>query len=72
MLNRSACLAKSTRVLKALPDKLDVKRHSPSIFYAYTVVPGIRGALPACNGILALLLLSFSKGIINSISFLCV
>ena len=71
MLNRSACLAKSTRVLKALPDKLDVKRQSPSIFYAYTVVPGIRGALPACMGIYYLLL-SFSKGIINSISFRCV
>ena len=33
MLNRSASLAMSTRVLKALPDKLDIKRHSPSILY---------------------------------------
>ena len=33
MLNRSASLAISTRVLKALPGKLDIKRHSPSILY---------------------------------------
>ena len=33
MLNRSASLAMSTCVLKALPDKLDIKRHSPSILY---------------------------------------
>ena len=31
MLNRSASLAMSTCVLKALPGKLDIKRHSPSI-----------------------------------------
>ena len=33
MLNRSASLAMSTCVLKALPGKLDIKRHSPSIPY---------------------------------------
>ena len=33
MLNRSASLALSTSVLKALPGKLDIKRHSPSILY---------------------------------------
>ena len=33
MLNRSASLAVSTSVLKALPGKLDIKRHSPSILY---------------------------------------
>ena len=33
MLNRSASLAMSTSVLKALPCKLDIKRHSPSILY---------------------------------------
>ena len=33
MLNRSASLAMSTRVLQALPGKLDIKRHSPSILY---------------------------------------
>ena len=32
MLNRSASLAMSTSVLKALPGKLDIKRHSLSIF----------------------------------------
>ena len=29
MLNRSASLAMSTSVLKALPGKFDIKRHSP-------------------------------------------
>ena len=33
MLNHSASLAMSTCVLKALPGKLDIKRHSPSILY---------------------------------------
>ena len=33
MLNRSASLAMSTNVLKALPGRLDIKRHSPSILY---------------------------------------
>ena len=33
MLNRSASLTMSTSVLKALPGKLDIKRHSPSILY---------------------------------------
>ena len=33
MLNRSKSLAMSTSVLKALPGKLDIKRHSPSILY---------------------------------------
>ena len=31
MLNRSASLKMSTSVLKVLPGKLDIKRHSPSI-----------------------------------------
>ena len=31
LLNRLASLAISTSVLKALPGKLDIKRHSPSI-----------------------------------------
>ena len=31
MLNRSASLTMSTCVLKALPGKLDIKRHLPSI-----------------------------------------
>ena len=33
MLNRSASLAMSKSVLKALPGELDIKRHSPSILY---------------------------------------
>ena len=33
MLNRSASLAMSICVLKALPGKLDIKRHSPSFLY---------------------------------------
>ena len=36
MLNRSASLAMSTTVLKALPGKLHIKRHSPSILYSYS------------------------------------
>ena len=35
MLNRLASLAMSTCVLKALPGKLDIKRHSPSILYIW-------------------------------------
>ena len=38
MLNRSASLAMSTSVLKALPGKLDIKRHSPSILYSVFIV----------------------------------
>ena len=33
MLNRSASLAMTTSAIKALPGKLDIKRHSPSILY---------------------------------------
>ena len=33
MLNHSASLVMSTSVLKALPGKLDIKRHSSSILY---------------------------------------
>ena len=33
MLNHSASLAMPTSILKALPGKLDIKRHSPSILY---------------------------------------
>ena len=35
MLNRSASLAMSTSVLKALPGKFDIKRHSPCILYIH-------------------------------------
>ena len=43
MLNRSASLAMSTSVLKALPGKLDIKRHSPSILY-------LLGSMGVCVG----------------------
>ena len=33
MFNRSANLSMSTSLLKALPGKLDIKKHSPSILY---------------------------------------
>ena len=33
MLNRSASLVMSTCILKALPGKLDIKRHEPGILY---------------------------------------
>ena len=45
MLNRSASLAMSTSVLKALPGKLDIKRHSPSILYFHCTVIFVRSAL---------------------------
>ena len=39
MLNRSASLAMSTRVLKVLPGKLDInRRHSPSMLYVCVLV----------------------------------
>ena len=37
MLNRSASLAMSTSILKALPGKPDIKRHSPSILYLFVM-----------------------------------
>ena len=42
MLNRSASLAMSTSVLKALLGKLDIKRHSPSILN----LPDVHGYMP--------------------------
>ena len=35
MLNRSVELRDSTRILEALPGKLDIKRHSPSSLYIF-------------------------------------
>ena len=40
MLNRSESLAMSTSVLEALPGKLDIKRHSPSILYILDSIMG--------------------------------
>ena len=42
MLNRSASLAMSTCVLKALPGKLDIKRHSPSILFLFDMLAQMR------------------------------
>ena len=36
MLNRSPVLLMSTSILKALPGKLDIKRHLPSILHIQT------------------------------------
>ena len=49
MLNRLASLTMSTSILKALPGKLDIKRHSPSILYvsaSLTMSTSILKALP--------------------------
>ena len=47
MLNRSASLAMSTSILKALPGKPDIKRHSPSILYVLTILSeNSQGSVP--------------------------
>ena len=48
MLNRSASLAMSTSVLKALTGKFDIKRHSPSILYLFFL------PVPVCIGCVVL------------------
>ena len=50
MLNRSASLAMSTSILKALPGKLDIKRHSPSILYISTSLTMSTSVLKALPG----------------------
>ena len=46
----SASLAMSTSVLKALPGKLDIKRHSPSILYVSIInVPTQLITISACR-----------------------
>ena len=40
MLNGSANLIMSTSILKALPGKLNIKRHSPSILYQSVYITG--------------------------------
>ena len=50
MLNRSASLAMSTSVLKALPGKLDIKRHSPGILYiSFLLLEKELNWLSVCN-----------------------
>ena len=48
MLNHSASLPMSTSVLKALPGKLDIKRHSPSILYVYLTTVGYVSTVKVC------------------------
>ena len=43
MLNRSASLAMSTSVPKALPGKIIIKRHSPRILYLSILSTRING-----------------------------
>ena len=50
MLNLSASLAMSTRVLEALPGKLDIKRHSPSILYVSAILAMSTSVLEALPG----------------------
>ena len=52
MLNRSAILAMSTSVLSALPGrpKLDIKRHSPGIFYVSASLGMSISVLKALSG----------------------
>ena len=50
MLNRSTSLAMSTNVLEALPGKLDIKRHSPSILYISASLAMSTGVLEALPG----------------------
>ena len=47
MLNRSAILTMSTSIHEALPGKVDIKRHSPSILYFrdFKSILDIRNAL---------------------------
>ena len=59
MLNRSASLAMSTGILKALPCKLDIKKHSPSILFISTSLAMSTSVLKALPGkLVALLCLS--------------
>ena len=46
MLKSSASLAISTSILKALPGKLDIKRHKPSILHILTPSKGDNQYLP--------------------------
>ena len=50
MLNRSASFAVSTSVLKGLPRKLDIKRHSSSIIYVSASLAMSSSALEALPG----------------------
>ena len=47
MLNGSTNLAMSTSVLKALPGKLDIKRHPPNTF-VFSISMPMRGLCNKC------------------------
>ena len=49
MLNRSANLVMSTSVLKTLPGKLDIKRHSSIILYLLHIIPKLHGSITFCQ-----------------------
>ena len=49
MLNRLASLAMPTSVLEALPGKLDIKRHSPSILYTSASLAMSTSVLEVCR-----------------------
>ena len=50
MLNCSASLAMSTSILKALPGKLDIKSHSPSVLCLYENSKRMGGGIGASQG----------------------
>ena len=64
--------AMSTSVLKALPGKLDIKRHSPSILYVYNLGPSINGLVTdgntklCCQGFILALFQSTTANTIDS------
>ena len=48
-MNLSASLAMSTSVLKALPGKLDIKKHLPGILFIYDIIGSVReGIIRVC------------------------
>ena len=50
IINYPASLMMSTSVLKALPGKLDIKRHSPSILYITVSLPMSTSVFEALPG----------------------
>ena len=71
MLNRSANLAMSTCVLKALPGKLDIKRHSPSILYVFRLFLAAFKSSRVCDVFLWFLSLS-PYGVLGQVCYLIV
>ena len=65
MLNRPASLAMPTSVLKALPGKLDIKRHSPSNLYLHGIARDLGSKI--CGSMLAFHALTRC----DSTSYLC-